>query len=459
MRSAIRQNAGCVTADDVALPTLPKSVVSPPAPKVKETRRLISNAAALAAGRGCSLIAAIVILPRVVEYLTPATYGAWASITSSVALLAFADLGIGQSLVNPLARAMRDGDRASAQRLVSTSLALVFGCALAVLLVSVGAVLFLPWKEWLSLGREESSVVTTIALIQAGLFSATIALSTGTYVRLAQHKSARLAFSMMTGALVAAGTTLMAIHADAGIIIVTTAASSGLLLGALITNVDLFLSEPTFHLRRHAIRRSVANSSFRQGLLFSVQSASAVVAYSTDTVVVSNALGPVAVAQYSVTARGPLAILALIQAALLPIWPIVAQRAGQGQALRRIVSKAVTMFGVPAAMAAVAFFYTADVVVAYLGAELVTLDRQLVLALCCWIIVGTLGTIVGHTLVGAGLLALQAKIAATMAVANLALSISLVRHLGVSGVMWATVISYTMVVFPMSAIGFVRRRA
>lgn len=422
-------------------------------------RNLLGNSAALVTARATSLLASAALLPYLIRDLTPSTYGAWATIASGTALLSFADLGVGRSLVNPLTLALTQKDLPRIRRLISTNMALLFACGSLVYAMIVLGVHLLPWQDFLSVTSSDKTLLTSIALIQAALFATTLALSTSTYVRLAQHRSARAAGITGLASLFAAAATLVAIKTNASVLAITSLAAAGPMVAAVLVTLDLLLSEAFARPAHRFLDRGIARTCLSSGLLFSVLTVSAALAFTADTLVVSNALGPIAVTQYTVIGRAPLALIALIQAGTIPLWPMIHSQHAAGEAIRTILGKAGLLFLVPACLASVAFYFGAQPITSYLGAGKVNLDRSLVLSLGAWIVVSTAGAILGHTLVGVGRLRLLALIAAGMAGSNLVLSAILVRHWGVSGVMWATVISYTLVTFPLSILGLGRRRS
>jgi O-antigen/teichoic acid export membrane protein len=420
-------------------------------------RTLLRNSIQLALARSCSLIVSLILVHFLVKSLLPVTYGAWTVIVSSIALLSFLDLGVGQSLVNPLTQAIRDEDRSQIRSLITTNIAVLFGSSTFILLIVVISVFLLPWQSFLSLGSQSSSLLTRMALLQGAIFALSFALSSATYIRLAQHRSGRSGVAVMIGSLVAACGTLIAIAVHSDILIITSLASLGPLLGSVITTLDLFATENLFRPALRFLKLSVARLSIQQGWLFGLQTLSGIAAFTVDTIVIGNALGPTSVTQYNVTSRVPLAGLSLILAAIIPVWPFIYDHTADGRGLRSIVPKIVALFLLPSVALAVAFGFGANTVVHFLGSGHVQLDTSLIWALSAWVIVAPVGAVLGYSLVAVGRLRLQAMIAVSMAVLNLVLSVILVRVVGVSGVMWATVISYSVVEIPTAIVGLYRR--
>lgn len=421
-------------------------------------RSLLRNSLGLASARACSLLASLIVLPHLVGYLAPTVYGVWATILSTVAILSFADLGVGQALVNPLTKSIGDGDRSYAQSLVTTNVFTILACSLLVLTLIGVTAYTLPWQSLLSVDTHPTPLITHIFLIQGAIFTATFALSTGSYVRLAQHRSSRSAVTVTIGSVVSAILTLIVIAARGNVLTITTLASTGPLLGALLTTIDILHTEPSLRPRVTCFRWSLCFTMLRHGSYFSVQTFSAVIAYTLDTVVVANALGPRAVSQYTVTGRAPLAALSMVLAAILPLWSLVSHNSQDRLWIRSLLRRSISFFVIPSVLIAGTYLLTSSWVISVLGAHRIELNYSLVTAFAIWIVVAPVGAILSHTLMGMGKLRSQAIIALVMAAVNLVLSIVFVRMLGVSGVMWATILSYSLVVFPLSLLILARSR-
>jgi O-antigen/teichoic acid export membrane protein len=92
-------------------------------------RRALLTAASSGASRGVSLLTMLISVPRTVRYRGTERVALWATITSSLALLVFADFGIGNGLVNAISQSDGAEDREAAISYVSTSFFLLLGIA------------------------------------------------------------------------------------------------------------------------------------------------------------------------------------------------------------------------------------------------------------------------------------------------------------------------------------------
>ena len=98
-------------------------------------RRALVSAMSAAAAKLVNVATLLISVPMTLHYLGPERYGLWMAMSSAVYVLSFADLGIGNALINYVANAYGRDDRPSIREAVSTT-AIIFG-ALSVILLAV----------------------------------------------------------------------------------------------------------------------------------------------------------------------------------------------------------------------------------------------------------------------------------------------------------------------------------
>ena len=83
--------------------------------------------------RAVTVITWLVTVRLTVHYLGTERYGLWMTITSMVAMMSFADLGIGNGLLNSITEAKGGEDRESVRKYVSSAFFLLLTIALVLL--------------------------------------------------------------------------------------------------------------------------------------------------------------------------------------------------------------------------------------------------------------------------------------------------------------------------------------
>jgi len=115
----------------------------------------------IAAGiaKAIGLLASLISVPLTYRYLGPERYGIWMVLISIIAAMSFADLGIGNGLINAVSEAYGKDDRRLAQQHVTSALALML--CIAAFLAVAGAVAypFLPWARLLNVRSAAAAAV------------------------------------------------------------------------------------------------------------------------------------------------------------------------------------------------------------------------------------------------------------------------------------------------------------
>jgi O-antigen/teichoic acid export membrane protein len=108
-------------------------------------RRVGLTALTSLSAKGITALTMLVSVPLTVDYLGVERYGMWMAISSLITVLSFADLGIGNGLVNSLAEANGRDDREASIRYVSNAFIMLLGIAVLIVAVFLSIYPFVPW--------------------------------------------------------------------------------------------------------------------------------------------------------------------------------------------------------------------------------------------------------------------------------------------------------------------------
>src|SRR5262245_42123374 len=95
-------------------------------------RRIALSALASALAKAISVSTALISVPLTLTYLGAERYGMWMTMSSLVAMLSFADLGIGNGLLASVASAHGRNDRDEIQSYVSSAYLVLSAIAIAI---------------------------------------------------------------------------------------------------------------------------------------------------------------------------------------------------------------------------------------------------------------------------------------------------------------------------------------
>lgn len=407
--------------------------------------------------RALQFTVSLAVVPLALGHLGAAGYGVWMTISSLVAILAFADLGIGAGLVTRLSTSLGLRDRRTATSQVSSAF-----LALVVLAVGLGALFFaaFPLVDWAAVfrapgGRLAQQVPVALAAA-AGLFLASLPLDVVQRVRLSLQEGYVNGVWAGVASLVSLGAVYLMVRLEAPMPWFVVAVAGAPVLAGIGNGLSLVLGGRTWLLPRlstvdRGTLRSVMGLS---GYFFIVQVASAL-AYQSDSLILTRIIGPSAVTAYAVPLRLFLVVPTALYLALGPLWPAYSEARARGDhewsrgALKR--SLALTG-GVAVPGAAVMVAAGPWLLRLWIGGA-ISPDRGLLLAMGIWIVTSSLGTVFTVFLNAAGVVKPQAALSLVMVCVNVPLSVILTRSLGVQGVMWGTVLSHgALILLPFAGL-------
>jgi len=391
--------------------------------------------------RGVSVVTLLFTVRLTVHYLGTERYGLWMTITSVVSMLTFADLGVGNGLLNAIAGAHGRDDVESARKYVSSAFFILSGIA-AVLLGSF--VLVYPFVPW----RRVFNVTSPLAAHEAGpavfVFTACFLLNMPLDVvqRVQRGRQEGFATNLWTaaGSLAGLGALVLAMRLHGGLAVLLLALSAGQLVSVLGNWIQVFgWRHPELFPKLAFWDRASAREIAHTGMIFLTLQACSIFAVPIDNIIIAQIRGPGAVTQYSVPLRPFLLVNSGVGVFLVPLWPAYSEALARGDVkwvkstLRRSLAYGELIFA-PVVLA-----------LAVLGKPIVHLwvgpqiqpTYALLFGMAVWIILTVPGSAFGMFLTGANVLKLQVAIMVPTAVVSVFLKIVMARAFGLPGVIWA----------------------
>ncbi len=290
----------------------------------ERNRRAVASSIAGLALRGSSFVVVLISVPLTLDLLGPVRFGMWMTIASVVALLGATDLGIGNGVLNSIARAYGQGDRAAARRFLASGFVALAGIALVLGALFVAAYPRVPWAAVYnvasdSLAASEAGPATAVFV---ATFLVGLPLSLVGQVRAAYQEGFVQSAFVGLGSVLTIALLLITVAARASLPVLVLAMASGPLITALVNLIVLVrLQRPWLAPRLADVTTDALRSVVGVGLAFMVLQIAYTVGFSADRIVVAHVVGPAAVADYAVVYRLFSMPAGLAAIALLPLWP------------------------------------------------------------------------------------------------------------------------------------------
>jgi O-antigen/teichoic acid export membrane protein len=400
------------------------------------------------AGKGTSVLVSLAIVPVTVRYLGPERYGLWVAISSSILMFFLLDIGIANTLTNLISEAYAASDRILAGKYFATALWMVMGVS-----ALIGFALWMAWPHihWETLFRIQGDALTreTSRAFAAAVIVLLFALPTNLISRvLAGYQELHISNLFTAGGNVLSFLTVLAVIHLHGSLAALVAGYAG---ATVIANTSCMLwvcavSKPWLKPWPTKIDWRMTTRLLHTGGQFFILQIAGLLVFNTDNLIIAHYLNPIAVTQYSVTWRVA-GMISTIQALVIPsLWPAYAESwvrrdmAWIRKAYKRM--RWVTLIAVALA-SAILLPAGRTIIRIWAGAGAVP-SAGLLYLMCVWMIVLAI-TMNQACLMGATYHLRTQTISSCLAAgANLALSIWWVRHLGLEGVILATLVSYVL---------------
>ena len=410
-------------------------------------RRAAWSALAAAAARTVAVVVSLISIPVALGHLGPEQYGLWVTLSASTAMLAFADFGLGNGLMNAVANAYGGDDRTAAQRAISSAflmLTLIASFVIGALGLAYGHV---PWATALNTSSEAAAAQAGPAVLVFILcFAVSLPLNLVQRIQFGYQEGFEASLWTALGSILSLAGLLVGIQVfDATLPWLVLALAGGPVVANALNSIVLFTRRhPDLRPRLRFATRAEGLRLVRIGVLFFVLQLAVAVAFQSDVVVAARILGPSGAAEYSVTLRLFFLIPTIVSMVLLPLWPAYGEAIKRGDLtwLKRTLARTTAMAAIAAGVSsAFLLVFGREVLRAWLG-PIFEPPFMLLLGMALWAIVFSAFTSISMVLNGASIIGFQVVTATMMAATSITASITLGMRFGISGIIWGTLLSY-----------------
>lgn len=423
-------------------------------------RRVALTTVTSTIARGLAALTAVLAVPLTLHYLGKERYGLWMTISSTAAMLAFADFGIGNGLLNAVSEAHGRRDQQAARTFVSSAFFLLTAVAAALI---AAFTLAYPWIHWPAL----FNVTTGLARSEAGPAMMALFLCFALNIPLGIVQRIQMGFQegfandlwQSAGSLLALATLLIGVHFEWGLPLLILGVTGAPVIAAALNGVRLFGgSRPWLLPRWNHFQWTAARALSGTGFLFFLMQVTNVLSFSSDNVIVAQLLGASAVPQYSVVQRAFLLVTTLQNTWLAPLWPAYREAIHRGDnawVRRTLLRSLLTAAAVSTGLSLTLTLVSRPLFRFWVGPDLVP-AWPLTFGFALWAVVQTLGAAVAMFLNGSNALIFELCLGLSMLIVATPLKIFLCRHIGMTGVIGGTLIAYLVAVAVPTAMAIPR---
>ena len=391
---------------------------------------------------------AFAMVPLAVDYLGSEQYGLWVAVSSLIAMLSFADGGVGNALVNMVSRATGANSKNPLPPIISTGYFVVTIIALCGALIFFSTYTAVPWG-WVfgivdGINNEQLSLL--VLIVGVAFFLGMPFSVVGNVQRGFQEGNVQ-AFWNAKGRLLSLLFVYIVIRMDLGILGFAVAFVMGPIVAAAVNSIKyFFLTKRDLLPKLSLVSRSEAKAVLGVGGLFFILQITSAVQMQADNIIIANMLGTSFVTQYAICMQLFLAVPMLLGLLWAPLWPAYREALASDDAewIKRIFIKSMKlalMVGIPASL--IFIVLGQDIIRLWVGDEVVP-SRELLIGCGIWMLMVIMGNALAVLLNGLQVIKTQIIIASSAAVLNIVFSVWLISRFGVEGAVYGTVLSYLL---------------
>lgn len=389
----------------------------------------------------------LVTVPLTLKYLGAERYGLWMSISSIMTLMAFADLGLGNGLLNAVSKSKGLNERESAVEAVSSTFYIL-------LIISLGLfMLFLaiyPYVSWNSI----FNVVSPIAKQEAGLtiFALIIPLLLNMPLGIIQRiqegnqEGYRFQLYQILGSFISFIALLLCIKFQIGLPGLVLSYSAGAIFASIINGYFLFTNEYKYltpKIKNFNFRRS--RLLFNTGLVFLVLNVFSLLSSTSDNIIIAHVIGVTKVASFEIIKKIFLFSM-LTQFLIQPLWPAFNEAMAKGDMVwvSKTLKKALSLsIGFGALISLPLLIFGKQIICYWVGKEYEP-SWLLLCGFYLFVFQANYGGVMSTLLNSSKYINKQIVFIGLASTVSILLKIVLGRLIGIEGIIWGTLVAYAI---------------
>lgn len=410
-------------------------------------RRILLTGGTTAIVKVFSALINLFTVPLTLHYLGSEQYGLWMAISSFMVLMNFADLGLGIGLLNAISKANGMENIRLAQIAVSSTFYMLL--AISLVLLSCFLIIY-PHIIWSEVFNARSAIAiresgpTMFVLVMVFLIN----MPLGVVQRIQDGYQDGFKFQVwqIVGTIISLIGLLFCIYLKLGLPWLVLFFSSGQLIATFLNGYVLFYKQrislrPRFKYFDFSTSKKLLNS----GVIYFILILFTLIGNSSDNIVLAHTMGAASVAGYEIVKKIFLFSM-FTQFIIQPLWPAFGEAIAKKDYnwASRTLKKAMKLsILIGAIMSLPLLLFGKQIINLWVGPDLVP-SWSLLLGFYFYILISNYGGVMSTFLNSGEMVKKQLIIVGLSSISSIFLKIFLSIYFGVSGVIWATVIGYSI---------------
>jgi O-antigen/teichoic acid export membrane protein len=412
----------------------------------ERNRRAVLTGSATTLARVVQIGTSLVTVPLTLKYLGNERFGLWMTISSVLAMAAFADFGVGNGVLNTVAKAFGRDDIDGIRKAVSSGFTILNLIAASLLLLFFSIYRFVSWGDFFRVASPQARNEAGPALaVFAVCFALNISMDVVQRVQLGLQQGYRYGLWQLCGSAAGFIGVLTGIRLRVGLPVLVIAIAGAPVFATALNAIQFFgFVRPDLRPSRGLIARDAISEIARLGGLFFVLQVVVAVSFSADNFIIARTLGAANVPEYSIPQR-MFALLTMMSGMLVaPLWPAYGEAISRGDinwVRSTLVRSLLVVLVVTSTVSGILLIMSHKLIYWWVGSRIHP-PFFLLLGLAIWTVLNCCGDALGSFLNGASVIRLQVVVASIFGAGCLALKIYFIRRYGIESIPWATILAY-----------------
>ena len=396
-----------------------------------------------------SMLSIFITIPATLSYLGNELFGIWMTISSLVAMLTFADMGIGNGIINKLSKSINTNDKDETKKIITNAFVVLLTIAIVINIIFIFSSLMLDWNSVLNLSTNVDHISVRNALFSfIFCFSLNVIFSAVQKIQLAYQLGFLASVWQIIGSIASLVSLFIFIHYKLEMAWLVFAVVGIPAIFQLLNYIyfSLIICKENFILMKFIKLREMKYLLGAGGLFFTLQISMALT-YTSDNLILNSYLGAQAVTEYSVHVRLYSVVPILMGMVLIPLWPAYSSaRIKQDKNwIKATWKKSIIMaLAVSLILGGLITSFLPSIFHYWLNDKVLPL-YSLAYLLFIWKIFEAIGLTISCFLNGMNLIKSQAVIGVVTAVIAVVMKLTLVKVIGINGVLIGTLIPFAVI--------------
>jgi O-antigen/teichoic acid export membrane protein len=408
-------------------------------------RRILLTGGSTAIVKIFAVVINLVTVPLTINYLGAERYGLWMAISSLMAFMTFADLGLGNGLLNAVSRANGSNNKEEAKVAVSSTFFILLAIACILFVVFITVYPSISWKDVFNVKSNlEIQEVGPTIMILVIIFLINMPLGIIERIQAGYQEGYRFQLWLVLGSLLSFLGLLLCVFLKSGLAWLVLAYSGGQLIATVSNGIYLFTKKrkylaPSF---KH-FHLDTGKTLVRSGLIFFLLGLFTLLSSASDDIIIAQTLGASTVAGYEVVKKMFLFSM-FTQFIIQPLWPAFAEAMASGDIAwaQKTLRKALVLSIVSGAVITLPLLvFGKQIVAIWVGPGYIP-TWSLLIGFYAFVALANYGGVISTFLNSGPLLGKQTIMMGLAGIGAVLMKIYFSLNFGLSGIIWATVVSF-----------------